>query len=115
MNHIGVLLNGSCDADANCGTLDSHCKNGTCTCFEDFTTFEDSCVKGMETLLSEKIIKKYIPIPLLVIIPKVECKSNAECKFRARATCVKGICTCRPFHHEENGQCIKSKGIYLFK
>lgn len=43
---LGALLNGKCDVDANCGTLDSHCKNGTCSCIENFTTFEDSCVKG---------------------------------------------------------------------
>lgn len=43
---VGVLLNGKCDVDTNCGTLDSFCKNGTCACIENFTTFEDSCVKG---------------------------------------------------------------------
>lgn len=44
---VGILLNGKCDVDANCGTLDSYCKNGTCTCSEEFTTYEDSCVKGI--------------------------------------------------------------------
>lgn len=28
--------------------------------------------------------------------------------------CIKGICTCRPFHHEENEQCIKSRGREQF-
>ncbi|CAG9860998.1 unnamed protein product [Phyllotreta striolata] len=91
----GSALHGSCLTNDDCGTIDTYCRNQTCVCRENFSVWYDSCVQT--------------PSPPLRCSKKHECHS----KLGARSMCTKkGLCTCKPFHHLHQGQCVKNRDLH---
>ncbi|KAK9882142.1 hypothetical protein WA026_019661 [Henosepilachna vigintioctopunctata] len=93
---LGSALHGPCASHEECGTFDTHCRNGTCVCKDNFMTVFDSCVH--------------------VATENIECKRKEECHsiLGSKSTCKNKRCVCRPFHHLHKKQCVKNKDLHDF-
>ncbi|CAH0559404.1 unnamed protein product, partial [Brassicogethes aeneus] len=91
----GSGLHGQCDFDEDCGTIDTHCHSGICSCKPNFIVLFDSCIQ--------------------VTTPPIHCRRKEECHraLGSRSLCSKNnICACRAFHHLHNGQCVKNRDLH---
>ncbi|KAG5892831.1 hypothetical protein JTB14_032425 [Gonioctena quinquepunctata] len=90
----GSPLNGPCESNDDCGTIDTYCRNSTCVCEENFGVWYDSCVQ--------------------LSAPVVPCKRKHECHavLGVKSMCTKKFqCACKPFHHLHLGQCVKNRDL----
>ncbi|XP_019880580.1 uncharacterized protein LOC109608574 [Aethina tumida] len=91
----GSALHGSCLINEDCGTIDTYCKDGVCSCKPNFIVWYDSCLQ--------------------ITTPPMHCRKKDECQnvLGARSLCTRNnVCACRPFHHLHNGQCVKNRDLH---
>ncbi|XP_076268042.1 uncharacterized protein LOC143201072 [Rhynchophorus ferrugineus] len=94
-NVAGSALHGACETDDDCGTIDTLCHNGICTCKEHFAVWFDSCVA--------------LPHPRIACEKKNECHRTLGIKSMCTK---KNLCACKPFHHLHQGQCVKNRDLH---